>query len=100
MTIKVAVSRHYERLTEQLGTEISRAAVPRSAIFPEWANGRVLLDAETVVRLRTGRNEKLSDGDFLRSVYEAFLEVNEPRMIPALTFDKNIKLVVVLVLQP
>lgn len=98
MSIEI-VRRNYERLKSQMSLEIQRGATKRSAIFPEWAHGKVLLDAgdaRQVVRGALHHDLGLAS----RGVYDSFQEMDDERLTTAQAFDRDGQPIFILVLQP
>ena len=99
MTTLQLVHDNYERLKSELAQAIERASEERSTVFQEWATGRVLLNAK---HTEQSRSEQI-DRDVvlvLDAVNDILGELEEVRLIPALTYDERLKHVVILFLRP
>lgn len=94
------VTRAYGRLESEFETAIGRGAEKRSLPFYEYAHGRVLFNHEAMVEARGGDESREGEGDFIRNVYDALQESVDGRLIPALTFDKEGKAIIVIIIQP
>lgn len=94
------VTRAYGKLESELESAIGRGAERRSRPLHEYAHGKVLLDANAMNEARGEGASRESEADFVRSVYDSFLETGNKRLVPALTFDKNAKPIIIVVIQP
>lgn len=94
------VRRAYDRLESDFESAVSRGAEKRSRPFYEYANGKVLLDSESVNEARGGESDRQGEGDFFRNVCDSFLETGNGRLVPALTFNKDAKPIIIVVIQP
>jgi len=101
MTMQAIVERNITRLKAKLDGEQERAATSKQVIYPEWAHGRILFDADTTRDARMYSSG--SDGLYsqvLDNVRDALVETGETRLVPALSYDKQKRRVIVLILQP
>jgi len=99
MTTAQLVSVNYERLQRQLDQAVERAGEKRSTVFYEWAIGKVLLNAKQTESSRLEQNS----GDIalvLHAVNDVLGELKDNRLVPALTYDKLGRHVIILVLKP
>ncbi|MDB5162374.1 MAG: hypothetical protein JWM52_882 [Candidatus Saccharibacteria bacterium] len=94
------VRRQYDRLNSEFETAIKNGAEKRSYPFYEWAVGRVLLGTEETKSVLDSVAFGAGHGGVIRDVYDSFLETGDHRLIPALTFDKDGKPIVIVVIQP
>ena len=93
------VRRHYDRLNNEFETGRNHAYIKRSKIFQEWVSGKILLDEKETQKARESA-VKNDLSETARGVYDSFLEMNDRRLVPALTFTKDGKPIFILVLQP
>ena len=92
------VKRHLTRLKGSYGSDILRTSRTNDTIFPEWVNGKLLLDAKVTEEAAAEQN----DGDImllLDAIHDILEELGERRLEPALTFDGDGKYVFKLVLR-
>lgn len=94
------VLHHYSRLSNEFELAKGRGAVKRSTPFYEWASGKVLFDAEVTVEAREDIASSRGGSSLIDSVYNAFMRTDELRLIPAQTFDKDRKAIIILTVQP
>lgn len=95
----ITVHNRYKALLGTFKAAVARGAEKPSTPFYEWAAGKLLLDAEdTAFVLDSIMDEDVSH--LLRMVSTALQEAGEQRLIPALTLDKDMHLILIVVLKP
>jgi len=92
---------NYNELVAERQREIDRGATSNQRIFPEWANARVILDAdatELTYKLSTGSTETCVNA--LRHVRKVLAKLGERRLSPSMKLDTHNRPTIILVLKP
>ena len=87
------VAQPYTRLQKQLSQEIEHGR-SKKVIFPEWANGKVLLDVTATRQFMDQWSGSVDDhvrefsiGEMLDDITEQLVALSEIRLQPALKLD-------------
>ena len=99
MTTIELVKKNLRRLEGAYGSDVMRSSRTTDTIFPDWVAGKVFFEADDTELSRREQNEE-SIVLALQSIRDILGELEVKRLAPALTFDREGRHVILLIIKP